>query len=70
MDSSSRFEFYPIKLDLVLQDTPFYFRQATKVFRLWANKPNLQKRTVDQLRERGTDRAAAEQALGRTVGNQ
>jgi hypothetical protein len=60
MPSSSFFKFMPTKLDLMLQDIPFYFGQATKAFRLLASDPKRQAALAGELvREGGEARAAA-----------
>lgn len=65
MPSSSRFKEFPTKLDLTLQDLPFYFRQATKVFGLWAKSRRRQERTREQLVGIGASPRAAKAAVAR-----
>ncbi len=65
LPSSSLFKLLPSKLDLVLQDVPFYFNQATKVFRLWAKSPQRQQRTVQELLQSGASTEAANAAVAR-----
>ncbi len=54
-------------LDLTLADIPFYFGQATKVFRLWAKHPARQQRLAKQLMEVGATSEAAVAAVQRAV---
>jgi hypothetical protein len=67
MPSSSAFKELPTKLDLTFQDVPFYFMQATKVFRSWSTRPDRQARTVEQLVADGADESAAQAAVTRAV---
>lgn len=59
LPSSSRLAAYPAMLDLTLADIPFYFSQATKVFRLWMTQESRQKRLIEQLVELGAAPTAA-----------
>lgn len=63
MASSSALKKFPAKLDLTMRDVVYYFRQATKVFRLWASRSDRLQRTVDQLVERGAAKDAAKLAV-------
>jgi hypothetical protein len=63
LPTSSRLPLFPAKLDLTFQDIPFYFSQATKVFRNWAKQPAQRERTIAQLVARG----ASPDAAGRAV---
>jgi|GEM_PF-1539128 len=67
MPTSSALKHYPAKLDLTMRDVLFYFSQATKVFRLWANRNQRQTRTADQLVALGAAPAAAERCVQRAV---
>ncbi len=67
LPSSSRLWTYPAMLDLTLADVPFYFGQATKVFRLWAKQPARQARLVAQLVDAGATQEAAEAAVAQAV---
>ncbi|MBI3270233.1 MAG: hypothetical protein HYZ53_14580 [Planctomycetes bacterium] len=67
MPSSSLFKLFPTKLDLTLRDVPFYFGQATKVFRLWAKSPERQAVTREELVVAGATPAAAVRAVARAV---
>jgi hypothetical protein len=67
LPTSSRFPLFPAKLDLTFQDIPFYFNQATKVFRQWARQPVQRERTVRQLVSRGASEAAAERAVAEAL---
>ncbi|MBI3469093.1 MAG: hypothetical protein HY000_39315 [Planctomycetes bacterium] len=67
MPSSSVFKFCPSKLDLTLHDATFYFSQATKVFRLWAEHVPRRQKTRDELVRRGVTPEAAEAAVERAV---
>ena len=66
--SSSLLRLFPSKLDLIMIDVPFYFSQATKVFRLWANRPKRQQRLVDELVQDGATPEAARAAVDQAVG--
>ncbi len=64
MQNSSLFPHSPTKLDLSLADVSFYFSQATKIFRLWAEKENRQQRTINQVMTVfRTDEATARNAI-------
>jgi hypothetical protein len=63
MANSSALKKFPAKLDLTLRDVLYYFRQATKVFRLWATRSKRQAKTVEQLVQRGASLAAAQAAV-------
>lgn len=63
MPSSSLFRIFPSKLDLTLQDLPFYFSQATKVFRLWARSAERRGQTCAELVRAGAAPQAAEKAV-------
>jgi hypothetical protein len=52
---------------LIVQDVPFYFRQATKVFRLWCQQRQRQANTCDELVARGALPLAAESAVARAT---
>jgi hypothetical protein len=67
MPSSSAFKEFPTKLDLTFQDVPFYFMQATKVFRSWAARADRQAKTVQQLVADGAAEHAARAAVSRAV---
>jgi hypothetical protein len=67
LPSSSLFKLLPSKLDLTMQDVPFYFGQATKVFRLWAKSAQRRQRTVQELVQGGAMKEAAEAAVARAV---
>lgn len=67
LPTSSRLPLFPAKLDLTFQDIPFYFGQATKVFRNWAKQPSAQERTVGQLVARGASQDAARGAVALAV---
>jgi hypothetical protein len=67
MPSSSLFKIFPSKLDLTMQDLPFYFNQATKVFRLWAASAKRRQRTVDELVRAGADAQAAARAVAQAA---
>jgi hypothetical protein len=67
MPSSSAFKEFPTKLDLTFQDIPFYFLQATKVFRSWAARADRQAKTVKQLVADGAAEPAARAAVSRAV---
>ncbi len=67
MANSSAFDKFPAKLDLTMRDILYYFRQATKVFRLWSNQPRRHQRTIDQLVSAGASKSAAENAVGRAL---
>jgi hypothetical protein len=67
MPSSSAFKEFPTKLDLTFQDVPFYFMQATKVFRSWAARADRQAKTVKQLVANGATDNAARAAVARAV---
>lgn len=65
--SSSLLKIFPSKLDLIVQDVPFYFRQATKAFRLWANLEKRQHETADQLIAAGASPTAARREVDRAI---
>lgn len=67
LPSTSRLWTYPAMLDLTLADIPFYFGQATKVFRLWAKQPARQARCITQLVDAGATREAATKAVGQAI---
>jgi hypothetical protein len=67
MPSSSAFKELPTKLDLTFQDIPFYFTQATKVFRSFAVKPERQAKIVKQLMADGAEESTAQVAVSRAV---
>jgi hypothetical protein len=67
LPSSSLFRNFPTLLDLTLQDLPFYFNQATKVFRLWSRSAERRQRTIDDLTRAGAAPAAAAAAVERAV---
>ena len=63
LPSSSHLWTYPSMLDLTLVDIPFYFGQATKVFRLWSKQTARQDAWIEQLTARGATREAATVAV-------
>ena len=65
--SSSLLKIFPSKLDLIVQDVPFYFRQATKAFRLWTNLEKRQHQTADQLIAAGASPTAARREVDRAI---
>ncbi len=67
LPSSSRLRRFPSKLDLVMRDIAFYFPQASKIFRLWAQRESHQRRTVEELCELGAERVAAVRSVERAV---
>ncbi|MDZ4784344.1 MAG: hypothetical protein SGJ19_29205 [Planctomycetia bacterium] len=67
LPSSSRLWTYPAMLDLTLADVPFYFGQATKVFRLWSKQPGRQGKVVDELVQGGATPEAAARAVVQAV---
>ncbi len=67
LPTSSRLGLFPAKLDLTFQDIPFYFNQATKVFRQWARQSTQQEQMVRQLVARGSTTEAAQAALHRAL---
>lgn len=67
MDSSSALHRFPAKLDLTMRDVMFYFRQATKVFRLWAEREDRRAITIEQLIDQGATRRAARVAVERAA---
>lgn len=67
MSSSSALHRFPAKLDLTMRDVTFYFRQATKIFRLWAERDDRRGMTVDQLMNRGATQKAAHAAVERAA---
>jgi hypothetical protein len=67
LPSTSVLELYPSKLDLSLQDVPFYFGQATKVFRLWSKSAARRRATCEALVRRGADPADARAAVERAA---
>ncbi|MGE0606771.1 MAG: hypothetical protein AB7O62_06560 [Pirellulales bacterium] len=67
LPSSSLLRIFPAKLDLTLQDLPFYFQQATKVFRLWAKSANRRQQTSAALVAAGASSAAAQAAVARAA---
>ena len=68
MANSSALAAFPAKLDLTMHDVAYYFRQATKVFRLWANRKDRRERTIEALvTNRGATRAAATKAVERAA---
>ena len=68
MANSSALNTFPAKLDLTMRDVIYYFRQATKVFRLWATREDRLERTVEELiTNRGATKAAATKAVHRAA---
>lgn len=67
LPSSSRLWTFPAMLDLTLADVPFYFNQATKVFRLWSRQESRQARLVGELVAAGASQAAAASAVAQAV---
>ncbi|MCP4191488.1 MAG: hypothetical protein GY768_12755 [Planctomycetaceae bacterium] len=65
--SSSLLKTLPSKLDLIMQDVPYYFKQATKIFRLWANRADRHQRTIEQLVSVGATPEAAKREVSRAV---
>lgn len=65
--SSSALKSFPAKLDLTMRDVIYYFRQATKVFRLWAKREDRLQRTVEQLMARGATPNSAKSAVERAA---
>jgi hypothetical protein len=66
--SSSLMRLFPSKLDLIMIDVPFYFSQATKVFRLMASRPKRQQRLIDELVQDGATAQSARRAVEQAVG--
>lgn len=67
LPTSSHLPEYPALLDLTMADIPFYFAQATKVFRSWSEQPQRQARLIEQLVRAGGTRESAERAVDRAV---
>jgi hypothetical protein len=67
LPSSSRLWTYPSMLDLTLADVPFYFGQATKVFRLWSKQAGRQGTLMDELVQSGATPESAARAVARAV---
>jgi hypothetical protein len=67
LPTSSGLEAFPAKLDLTLSDIPFYFSQATRVFRQWSERPARQQRTVAELISRGAQADQARTAVDQAV---
>jgi len=67
LPTSSRLGLFPAKLDLTFQDIPFYFNQATKVFRQWARQAKQQEPMLRQLVARGATLEAAQRAIDRAL---
>ncbi len=67
LPSTSLFKFFPTKLDLTIRDMAFYFSQATKTIRLWAEGTNRQQKTNDELVRNGASSEAANAAVARAV---
>lgn len=67
LPSSSLLPIFPAKLDLTLDDIPFYFGQATKTFRQWARSPERKQSMAADLVRRGAAPAAAEAAVARAA---
>ncbi len=67
LPSSSRLWTYPAMLDLTLADVPFYFGQATKIFRLWSKQAGRQGKLIDELVRCGATPEAATHAIARAV---
>ncbi|MEL6895832.1 MAG: hypothetical protein AAFP90_07010, partial [Planctomycetota bacterium] len=63
LPSGSPLEEEPAKLDFLVQDLKFYFRQATKSLRLLVRLPARQERLVQALCQRGANEESARQAL-------
>jgi hypothetical protein len=58
MPNSSMFKGYPTKLDFVLQDVSFYFRQAIKSLKVWSESEQSQARVVKMLCQQGLSEAS------------
>ena len=67
LPSSSILKRFPAKLDLTMRDVVYYFRQATKVFRLWSRREDRLQRTIDELTQRGATADAAQKAVRRAA---
>jgi hypothetical protein len=67
LPTSSLFKLLPAKLDLTMQDVPFYFNQATKIFRLWAKSKQRRQRTERELIGSGATADAARTAVEKGV---
>jgi hypothetical protein len=67
LPNSSLLQAFPSKLDLMLQDVFFYFRQATKALRLWTQHASRQQQTVAELVARGATAVSAEAAVAQAV---
>ncbi len=67
LPNSSLLQSFPAKLDLMLQDVFFYFRQASKVLRLWAQSCSRQRQTIEALGRHGASQSAAEIAVAQAV---
>lgn len=63
MSTSSALASFPAKLDLTMRDVIYYFRNATKVFRLWATRDDRRQQTVAALIAKGATRYAAKRAV-------
>jgi hypothetical protein len=67
LPNSSLLQAFPSKLDLMMDDVFFYFRQATKALRLWAQQPQRQRQTVEELMQWGATSSSAEYAVAQAV---
>ena len=67
LPSTSLFKLFPSKLDLTLRDISFYFSQATKTVRLWAEGAKRRQKTRDELVRNGASSSAAEAAIARAT---
>jgi len=67
LPTSSLLPAQPAKWDLTMQDLPFYFGQATKVFRQWSRSAKRQQALADELTAAGASRESAQQAVSRAV---
>ncbi len=67
LPSTSHFKFFPSKLDLTMRDVSFYFSQATKTIRLWAEGTNRQQKTKNELVRNGASSEAADAAVARAA---
>lgn len=65
LPSSSLLASFPAKLDLLIQDLDFYFKQATKALRLWAKQPRRYEATIEELIAAGGDAQQAAAAVER-----
>ena len=64
MPSSSLFKDRPVKMDLMIQDLQFYFKQCNKSLRLWLKSEKRQKATFDYLAVKGLQTETEKEILG------